>query len=83
MQREAAWAVTNLTAGGTKAQTMELVNYGVIEPFCKLLAIQDAKVGHLLFLRASQMCVCVCLYIVSISIVLCVSGRASGCGNSM
>ncbi|XP_065183810.1 importin subunit alpha-5-like [Sycon ciliatum] len=44
VQREAAWAVTNLTAGGTKTQTMTLVNHGVIEPFCKLLSIQDAKV---------------------------------------
>ncbi|EZA53933.1 hypothetical protein DMN91_011930 [Ooceraea biroi] len=40
-QKEAAWAVTNLTSGGTIQQLIELVNAGVLQPFCNLLDAKD------------------------------------------
>ena len=43
-QKEAAWAVTNLTSGGTVAQIIVLCQYGVIKPMCELLGAKDDKV---------------------------------------
>ena len=58
-QKEAAWAVTNLTSGGTVQQIVhlcgEVINHldffyilklsqGVLKPFCDLLAAKDDKV---------------------------------------
>jgi len=37
-QKEAAWAVTNLTISGHKQQVTYLVQCGVIPPFCHLLS---------------------------------------------
>jgi hypothetical protein len=34
-QKEAAWAISNLTISGNKAQVAFLVQQGVISPFCK------------------------------------------------
>lgn len=42
-QKEAAWAVTNLTSGGTVQQLAQLVQLGVLEPFCNLLLAKDWK----------------------------------------
>jgi len=43
-QREAAWAITNMTISGTKTQIQLLVDDGVIEPMCNLLAVKDVQV---------------------------------------
>ncbi|XP_076663446.1 karyopherin subunit alpha [Andrena cerasifolii] len=42
-QKEAAWAVTNLTTGGTVQQLAQLVQLGVLAPFCSLLDAKDWK----------------------------------------
>ncbi len=43
-QKEAAWAVTNLTSGGTITQIIALCQYGVLKPMCELLGARDDKV---------------------------------------
>lgn len=42
-QKEAAWAVTNLTSGGSVQQLAQLVQLGVLVPFCNLLDAKDWK----------------------------------------
>ena len=42
-QKEAAWAVTNFTSGGTAAQLGQLVEMGALEPMCNLLNSKDSK----------------------------------------
>jgi hypothetical protein len=37
-QNMAAWAVTNLTLGGTITQIIALFRKGVVKPMCKLIA---------------------------------------------
>lgn len=43
-QKEAVWAVTNLTSGGTIEQIGFLVQCDVVKHLCELLVIRDAKV---------------------------------------
>jgi len=43
-QREAAWAVTNMTISGNKGQIQMLVDNGVIEPMCNLLGVKDVQI---------------------------------------
>ena len=43
-QKEAAWAVTNLTSGGTVDQIVFLCMSGALKPFCDLLDAADEKV---------------------------------------
>lgn len=43
-QKEAAWAISNLTIGGNKEQVARLIQDGVIPPFCDLLNCKDATV---------------------------------------
>lgn len=43
-QKEAAWAISNLTIGGSKEQVGRLIQEGVIPPFCELLSCKDAMV---------------------------------------
>lgn len=43
-QKEAAWAVSNLSISGSKAQVAELINCGVIPPLCNLLTCKDTQV---------------------------------------
>lgn len=42
-QKEAAWAVTNYTSGGTVAQLAKLVEMGALKPMCNLLNSKDYK----------------------------------------
>lgn len=43
-QKEAAWAISNLTISGTKAQVSYLVEQGVVAPLCNLLTVKDPQV---------------------------------------
>lgn len=43
-RKEACWAVTNATSGGTPEQTRYLVEQNCIAPLCDLLAVMDAKI---------------------------------------
>lgn len=42
-QKEAAWAITNFTSGGTISQLATLVELGVLKPMCNLLNAKDFK----------------------------------------
>ncbi|KAJ4434345.1 hypothetical protein ANN_22904, partial [Periplaneta americana] len=42
-QKEAAWAITNFTSGGSVSQLAMLVQMGVLKPFCDLLESKDGK----------------------------------------
>lgn len=42
-QKEAVWAVTNFTSGGTVQQVVFLVQANVIEPLLTLLSSKDSK----------------------------------------
>lgn len=44
IQKEAAWAISNATSGGTKEQVCRLVTMGCIPPLCALLESTDPKV---------------------------------------
>ena len=44
IQKEAAWAVSNATSGGSPDQIMYLVQQGTIPPLCALLNVADIKV---------------------------------------
>lgn len=43
-RKEAAWAITNATSGGTPEQTRYLVLQGCIPPLCELMTVMDAKI---------------------------------------
>uniref|UniRef100_A0A673B6U0 Importin subunit alpha n=1 Tax=Sphaeramia orbicularis TaxID=375764 RepID=A0A673B6U0_9TELE len=43
-QKEAAWAISNLTISGRKDQVAHLIEMQVIPPFCNLLTVKDAQV---------------------------------------
>uniref|UniRef100_A0A8D2QC90 Uncharacterized protein n=1 Tax=Zonotrichia albicollis TaxID=44394 RepID=A0A8D2QC90_ZONAL len=43
-QKEAAWAISNLTISGRKDQVAYLIQQNVIPPFCNLLTVKDAQV---------------------------------------
>jgi importin subunit alpha-1 len=44
IQKEAAWAISNATSGGTDAQIRYLANQGVIQPLCELFTCPDSKI---------------------------------------
>ncbi len=43
-QKEAVWAITNLTAGGNVQQVVAAVQAGVLKPLCDLLVVKETKV---------------------------------------
>ncbi|WKY15203.1 hypothetical protein Q1695_000585 [Nippostrongylus brasiliensis] len=43
-QKEAAWAVSNVTISGRPDQVEQMVNCGVIAPFCKLLDCKEPQI---------------------------------------
>jgi importin subunit alpha-2 len=43
-RKEAAWAITNATSGGTAEQIRYLVDQGCIPPLCDLLTVMDGKI---------------------------------------
>lgn len=43
-QKEAAWAITNLTISGNRQQVDCVINAGVVPPLCSLLSCQDSQV---------------------------------------
>lgn len=43
-QKEAAWAISNLTISGNRMQVVRLIQEGVIPPFCNLLSCKDTQV---------------------------------------
>ncbi|VDO27728.1 unnamed protein product [Onchocerca flexuosa] len=43
-QKEAAWAVSNVTISGRAEQVEYMVSQGVIPPFCALLSIRDSQI---------------------------------------
>lgn len=43
-QKEAAWAVSNVTISGRPDQVEKMVEYGVIPPFCALLDCKDTQI---------------------------------------
>ena len=45
-QKEAAWAISNLTVSGEPQQVAAAVQSGCIPPFCNLLSVQDSQVIH-------------------------------------
>lgn len=42
-QKEAVWAITNYTSGGTVQQVTYLVQSGVLPPLLNLLSTKDSK----------------------------------------
>ena len=43
-QKEAVWAITNLTSGGSVEQIAYAVQCGALKPLCDLLSTKDVKV---------------------------------------
>jgi len=43
-RKEAAWAITNATSGGTAEQIRYLVDQGCMPPLCDLLTVMDGKI---------------------------------------
>jgi importin subunit alpha-2 len=42
-QKEAVWAITNLTSGGTVEQVVQLVHSGALEAILDLMQVKDTK----------------------------------------
>lgn len=43
-QKEAVWAITNLTAGGSMEQIVYVVQAGALKPLCDLLVVKETKI---------------------------------------
>ena len=44
IKKEAAWAISNATSGGTHQQIKYLVDQGCIKPLCDLIVCSDARI---------------------------------------
>ena len=44
IKKEAAWAISNATSGGTNEQLKYLVSQGAIKPLCDLLSCSDPRI---------------------------------------
>ncbi len=44
VQKEATWAISNATSGGTDEQIKLVANIGASRPLCEILAVQDARI---------------------------------------
>lgn len=44
IKKEAAWAISNATSGGTQQQIQFLVGAGCIRPLCDLLSCSDVRI---------------------------------------
>lgn len=44
IKKEAAWAISNATSGGTPEQINFLVSQGCVPPLCELLEVRDSKI---------------------------------------
>jgi hypothetical protein len=44
IKKEAAWAISNATSGGTADQLKYLVDVGAVRPLCDLLSVQDVRI---------------------------------------
>lgn len=44
IKKEAAWAISNATSGGTAEQLKYLVDVGAIKPLCDLLSVPDVRI---------------------------------------
>ena len=44
VKKEAAWAISNVTSGGTPEQIRYLVTQQCIRPLCDLLTVQDPRI---------------------------------------
>lgn len=43
-QKEAVWAITNLTAGGNLQQVVTIIQAGALKPLCDLLVVKETKI---------------------------------------
>jgi hypothetical protein len=44
IKKEAAWAISNATSGGTAEQIRYLVDVGAVRPLCDLLTVPDVRI---------------------------------------
>jgi hypothetical protein len=44
IKKEAAWAISNATSGGSAEQIHQLVNFNCIRPLCELLTVNDVRI---------------------------------------
>ena len=57
MKKEAAWAISNATSGGTPEQIRYLVTQQCIRPLCDLLTVQDSRIINVaLEVRSTPRC---------------------------
>ncbi|XP_050429823.1 importin subunit alpha-1-like [Adelges cooleyi] len=55
VQKEAAWAINNLFSGGTVAQKAQLIDLGILEPYCGLLLSQDVRMVEIILEGLNQL----------------------------
>ncbi|XP_050532907.1 importin subunit alpha-1-like [Daktulosphaira vitifoliae] len=55
VQKEAAWAINNLFSGGTVAQKAQLIDLGILEPYCGLLLSPDMRMVEIILEGINQL----------------------------